>query len=178
MEDVHAGGGEEQPPHGMDKFHEVQRQVIEAFDRGDALHGEATDERHLDAKSDTTPDTTDGLEGLYTEATTLVYSGSKMSVVLVTIIIMNMCSMFRVDNTFTNALFDFLSGGLLPKANKLPKNHYATSKNIRKLGFTTKTSIFSPMDVLFMTKSMHHLIYVRSAHSHIGWMAPTIYQQR
>lgn len=41
MEDVNAEGDKEQPPQGLDEFHEDQRQMIEALDRGDALHQEA-----------------------------------------------------------------------------------------------------------------------------------------
>jgi hypothetical protein len=73
-------------------------------------------------------DIEDELDGLYTESTTSVYPGSKMSVVSATIIIMNMCSMFCVSNTFTDELSRFLSGDLLPVPNKLPKIHYAARK--------------------------------------------------
>ena len=134
MEDVNARGGEEQPPQGLDEFHEVQRQVIEALDRGDALHEEAARDGQIDVENDTSTDTADGLEGFYTEATTPVYPGSKMSVVLATIIIMNMCYVFRVSNTFTDELFCFMFEDLLPTPNKLARNHYAARKSIRRLG--------------------------------------------
>jgi hypothetical protein len=49
---------------------------------------------------------------------------------------MNMCSVFRVSNTFTDELFRFLSGDLLPMPNKLPKTHYAARKSIQRLGLT------------------------------------------
>ncbi len=134
MEDVNARGGQEQSPQGLDEFHEVQRQVIESLDRGDALHEEAALEGQIDVENDTSTDTVDGLEDLYTEATTPVYHGSKMSVVSTTIIIMNMCSVFRVSNAFTDELFRFISGDLLPTSNKLPRNHYDARKSIRRLG--------------------------------------------
>ena len=63
-----------------------------------------------------------------------MYHGSKINVVSVTIIIMNIWSVFRVSNTFTNELFCFLSGDLLPTSNKLLRNHYAARKSIRRLG--------------------------------------------
>ena len=131
MEDVNAKGGEEQAPQAMDKFHEVQCQVIEALDRGDALHEDAALEGQIDVKNDTSPDTVDGLEDLYTEATTPVYHGSKMSVVSATIIIINMRSVFHVSNAFTDELFCFMSGDLLPTPSKLSRNHYAARKSIR-----------------------------------------------
>ena len=124
------------PPPVLDEFHEVERQVLEALGRADALHEEAGVEggQHVDNEEDL--DIEDELDGLYTEATTPVYAGSKTSVVSATIIIMNMCSVFRVSNTFTDELFRFLSGDLLPMPNKLPKTHYDARKSIRRLGLT------------------------------------------
>lgn len=131
MEDVNAEGDKEQPPQGLDEFHEDQRQMIEALNRGDALHQEAALEGYIDVENNTSPYT---LDGLYTESTKPVYHGSKINVVSVTIIIMNIWSVFRVSNTFTNELFCFLSGDLLPTSNKLLRNHYAARKSIRRLG--------------------------------------------
>ena len=124
-------GGEEYAAPLLDEFHEVERQVLEALDRGDALHEEADGggQPHVENEEDV-----DDLDGLYRAATTPLYLGSKMSVVSATIIIMNMCSVFRVSNTFTDELFRILSGDLLPLFNKLPKTHCAARKNIRRLG--------------------------------------------
>jgi hypothetical protein len=107
--------------------------VLEALGRGDALHEEAKAKRHSHGENEEDIDIEDELEGLYTEATTPVYSGSKMSVGSATIVIMNMSSVFRVSNTFTDELFRFLSGDLLPLPNKLPKTHYAARKSIHRL---------------------------------------------
>ena len=63
-----------------------------------------------------------------------MYPGSKMSILLATIIIMNMCLVFRVSNTFIDELFRFLSRDLLPMPDKLPKTHYTARKSIRRLG--------------------------------------------
>ena len=135
--DADSGGvGEHETPPLLDEFHEVERQVLEALGRGDALHEEAGAEGRLHVENEEDADIEDELDGLYTEATTAVYPGSKMSVVSATIIVMNMCSVFHVSNTFTDELFRFLSGDLLPQPNKLPKTHYAARKSIRRLGLT------------------------------------------
>ena len=47
---------------------------------------------------------------------------------------MNMCTVFRVSNKFTDELLQFLASDLLPQANKLPPSHYEARKMIRKLG--------------------------------------------
>jgi hypothetical protein len=132
-EDGNIGG---EPPLLLDEFHEVERQVLEALGRADALHEEADAEERLHVDNEDELDIEDEMDGLYKEATTPVFSGSKTSVVSATIIIMNMCSVFRVSNTFTDELFRFLSGDLLPMPNKLPKTHYEARKSIRRLGLT------------------------------------------
>jgi hypothetical protein len=128
------GVDDQETPPLLDEFHEVERQVLEALGRGDALHEEAEHEGGLHVEDGEDIEIEDELDGLYTEATTALYPGSKTSVVSATIIIMNMCSVFRVSNTFTDELFRFLSGDLLPVHNKLPKTHYAARKSIRRLG--------------------------------------------
>ena len=61
----------------LDEFHEVERQVLEALGREDALHKEAGAEGHLHVKNEENLDIQDELEGLYTEATTPVNPGFK-----------------------------------------------------------------------------------------------------
>ena len=134
-EDGDAGQGEQQrPSNPLDEHHEVQRQVLEALHRGDTLHEEAGVEMEFTEQDDVSGDTLDGLEELYTEASAPLYTGSRMSMVSATIIILNMCTVFRVSNNFANELFHFLSVDLLPKGNKLPSTHYAARKSIRRLG--------------------------------------------
>lgn len=128
-EDVDEGVGA-----SLDEHHDVQRQVMEAFDRGDELHRASFDEPDVLENEDRDNDTMDGMEELFTQATTPLYPGSKTSVVSATIIIMNMCVVFRVSNKFTDELLQFLSQDLLPKGNKLPGSHYAARKTIQKLG--------------------------------------------
>ena len=62
--------------------------------------------------------------------TTPLYTGSKCSVVSATIVIMNMCVVFRVNNNFTSELLRYLLEDLLPEGNELPRNQYAAIKTI------------------------------------------------
>jgi hypothetical protein len=134
-EHVDADGDGHLPPL-LDEFHEVERQVLEALGRADALHEEAEADGSLHVENGEELDIEDEMDGLYIEATTPLFPSSKTSVVSATIILMNMCSVFRVSNTFTDELFRFLSEDLLPMPNKLPKTHYAARKSIRRLGLT------------------------------------------
>ena len=125
--------GSDAPPH-LDEYHEVHRQVMEALARGDALHEEA--EAPLDSNDqddEGVEESLDGLEDLYIDTTIPMFPSSRTSIVSATIIIMNMCTVFRVSNKFTDKLFQFLSVDLLPTPNKLSGTHYATQKSIRRL---------------------------------------------
>ncbi len=130
-------GMDNNPP--LDQFHEVHRQVMEALDRGDALHEESQGAADFVDPLDGVNDNVDGLEDLYQQATTPLYPMSRTSVVSATIIIMNMCTVFRVSNKFTDELFRYLSTDLLPRGNKLPGTHYEARKSIRKLGLNYNT---------------------------------------
>lgn len=118
----------------LDEYHDVQRQVMDALDRGDALHRDAEGQPTVEENEDLDRDTVDELHRLYEQATTPLYPGSKTSVVSATIVIMNMCVVFGVSNTFTTELLRYLSEDLLPEENKMPNSHYAAAKSIRKLG--------------------------------------------
>lgn len=118
----------------LDEFHDVQRQVMDALERGDALHRDAGGEPNVLDNDELNNDTVDELHNLYAEATTPLYPGAKTSVVSATIVLMNMCVVFGVSNTFRSELLRYLGEDLLPKGNKLPKSHYAAAKTIRKLG--------------------------------------------
>ena len=124
-------GGAETP---LNEYHDVQRQVLEALEQGDSLHREVGTEPNMPLQDDMANDIVQGLEELYHQATTLLYRGSKTSIVSATIVILNMCVGFGVSNNFTSKLLRYLSEELLPKGNKLPSSHYVVAKTIRKLG--------------------------------------------
>lgn len=114
----------------LDEYHDVQRQVMDALDRGDALHRDAEGQPNVVDNDDFDSDTVDGLQRLYEEATTPLYPGSKTSVISATIVLMNMCVVFGVSNTFRTELLRYLAEDLLPEGNKLPNSHYAAAKTI------------------------------------------------
>jgi hypothetical protein len=118
----------------LDANHDIQRQVMEAMDRGDALHRDADGHQHVEDGDDLDSETVDGLHRLYEQATTPLYTGSKTNVVSATVVIMNMCVVFGVNNKFTSQLLRYLSEDLLPVGNKLPNSHYAASKTNRRQG--------------------------------------------
>jgi hypothetical protein len=124
---------------------------MEALDRGDALHREYAGEADMDMVDDMDTDTMEGLEELYRQCTTPLYTGSKCSVVSATIIIMNMCVIFGVSNNFTSELLRYLSEDLLHEGNKLPRSQYAAAKTIRKLGMNYNNIHACPDDVCSMT---------------------------
>ena len=77
---INTENGSSQPPKDppfppLDEFHEVHRQVMEALDRGDALHEEAKATHEVGNEDEGANDTMDGLEELYAQATTAVYLG-------------------------------------------------------------------------------------------------------
>jgi hypothetical protein len=49
----------------LDANHDIQRQVMEALDRGDALHRDADDQQHAEDGDDLDSETVDGLHRLY-----------------------------------------------------------------------------------------------------------------
>ena len=118
----------------LDQFHDVQRQVLEALGRCDYLHTESVREPNVPENEHSASDTMDGLDELYKQATIPLYTGSKTSVISATIIIINMCVVFRVSNKFTDELLRYLSEDLLPEGNKLPGSHAVARKTIRRLG--------------------------------------------
>ena len=124
----------------IDGAHDVQRQVLEALDRGDTLHAEimASNNAPEDDDPDAYTNSMEDMQRLYEHATTALYAGASSSILSATIIIMNMCVLFRVSNKFTDELLQYLATDLLPRGNRMPCNHYEARKMIRKLGLEYK----------------------------------------
>jgi hypothetical protein len=108
----------------MDREHNIQQQLYDAFDVGDDLLAE-TGQQQCNNE--------DGLEHLYEQAGTPVWGNSTTSVISATIVLMNMAVIHRCSNAFMDELFRYLSTSLLPGNNKLPRGHYEAKKLIRKL---------------------------------------------
>jgi hypothetical protein len=156
----------------LDQYHDVHKQVMEALDRGDALHREYVGEPDMDMEDDADTDTMQGLEELYKQCTTPLYTGSKCSVVSATIVIMNMCVVFGASNNFTSELLRYLSEDLLPEGNKLPCSHYAAAKTIRKLGMNYN-NIHACPDGCVLYDGDHTELNVCPNYSKSQWMEGT-----
>jgi hypothetical protein len=116
MEDHNVGFVPHDEDNAMDVGHDVERQVLEAFDRGDTLHAATmASEPILESiEADEEDDRVDNMERLYEHATTPVYLDATCSILSATIIIMNMCAVFHVSNKFADELLQYLSLDLLP----------------------------------------------------------------
>ena len=156
----------------LDQYHDVHMQVMEALDSGDALHREYAAEPEMDVEDDMDSDTMQGLEKLYRQCTTPLYTGSKCSVVSATIVIMKMCVVFGVSNNFTSELLRYLSEDLLPEGNKLPCSQYAAAKTIRKLGMDYN-NIHACPDGCVLYEGEHAELNVCPSCSKSRWMEGT-----
>ncbi len=68
------------------------------------------------------------LELLFTKATTFLYKGSSGSMLLATLLWLNLSTVHGMVHTFVDQLFSLLKNGLLPKNNKMPTRSYETLK--------------------------------------------------
>ena len=163
----------------IDRAHDVQRQVLEALDRGDTLHAEtmASNNAPEDDDPDAYTDSMEDMQRLYEHATTALYAGASSSILSTTIIIMNMCVLFRVSNKFTDELLQYLATDLLPRGNRMPCNHYEARKMIRKLGLEYKTSMHVQMDAFCTKRSTLISVLAQNVQSDGGWRDPTQCQQ-
>ena len=117
----------------LDEYHELHRQVLKALICRNALHEESQMDEELGDQDDGSKLNLNGFEDLYEEATTPVYTNSKMSSGSATIILMNICTIFCLSNKFIDELFYFLLEDLLSKENKLSRSHYGIWKNMQHL---------------------------------------------
>jgi hypothetical protein len=122
----------------LDPFHDVQRQLFDAFDMGDRIR-EDTPHRtdvpdNKDVDIDDISDRLEYLEALYRDATRPVYSGVNVSVISATIVLINMAVIHGVSNAYVDELLRYLATVLLPEGNSLPTLHYEAKRTIRKLG--------------------------------------------
>jgi hypothetical protein len=124
----------------LDPFHDIQQQLYDTFDLGDRLR-EETPHIFEDDVNDDMPiqDDTDDLEhldDLYREGSRPVYTGTPVSTISATIVLINMAVIHSVSNAYVDELLKYLNTVLLPSENRLPKSHYEAKKLIRKLGLS------------------------------------------
>lgn len=122
----------------------VNELVHEAFAHANELHERAeaqeeilVPEPHVDGTYDLDMNDLD-MEQLLRESTTPVYETCPVNRLQAGIILLNMCNLFGVSNTFLDKLLLFLAGDLLPKSNCLPRNTYETKRMVMRMGLKHK----------------------------------------
>ena len=73
-------------------------------------------------------------ELLEDEANTLLFSGSCLTSLGATLILLNLCHIHGTSNLFISNLFTILSSSMLLAVNNLPMNEYLASKRLKQLG--------------------------------------------
>jgi hypothetical protein len=73
------------------------------------------------------------MEEMIRESTQPVWDGCAINRLQASIILMNMCTVHRVPNTFLDELLTFLSADLLPRGNNLTRTSYETKRMVMKM---------------------------------------------
>ena len=73
------------------------------------------------------------------EAIEELYVGARCTKLAATILLMNLCMVHGVSNTFADEMFAILHGHILPEVNCLPKNYHAAQSLTRTLGLAYTT---------------------------------------
>jgi hypothetical protein len=76
------------------------------------------------------------MEELLTKAKTPFYDGCSTSMLVATLLLLNLNTVHVVSNTCMDELFSLLWRVLLPKDNKMPTTSYEAHKLIKSLGLT------------------------------------------
>jgi hypothetical protein len=122
----------------LDSYHDIQQQLFDTFDLGDRLREETPHVFEDSAEDNNTKnadmDNFEHLDSLYREGTKPVYTGTNVSTISATIVLINMAVIHGVSNAYVDELLKYLSTVLLPQENALPRSHYKAKRLIRELG--------------------------------------------
>jgi hypothetical protein len=136
----------------VDLQNRVQHEVLAASAAADSVHEEYSDGRSSSAHEGADPvdmeeltgdtnsvheETDSGfdpepLEGVLQQ----LYSGARATKLAATLLLMNLCTVHGVSNSFADEFFAILHSHLLPEENCLPKNYHAAKSLTRKLGLS------------------------------------------
>jgi hypothetical protein len=112
--------------------------MFDAFDLGDRLREETSHTKEPQEDEGVDLDEVlsrlDHLEELYRQASRPLYSRMNVSILLATIILLNMAVVHGVTNAYFDELLKYLGTILLPRGNMLPKTHYEAKQLIQRLG--------------------------------------------
>jgi hypothetical protein len=113
--------------------------VYEAFGRADELHHDAGQGQPDDLDFQGHPDIPNieeeiNLANLIQECTEPVWEGCNRSRMQSSVVLVTLCQLYGVLDTFVTALLTYLARDLLPSSNCLPRTVYEVKTMIRKLG--------------------------------------------
>jgi hypothetical protein len=138
----------------LDPFHDVQRQLFDAFDVGDRLREDTphrTENPHVDDfEADHISDKLEHLEELYVHASRPLYTGLNVSIISATIVLINMAVIHGVSNAYVDELLKYLATVLLLEGNMLPRM-------IRKLGLNYHVIHACPSGCIMYRKEFEDL---------------------
>ena len=98
--------------------------------REETPHFDSREQEMLDESSPNL----DYLEELMGQATRAIFEGSYVSLILATIVLVNMAMIHGVSNAYMDELLKYLATVLLPQGNVLPFSHRDANRVIQKLG--------------------------------------------
>ena len=132
----------------------VHQEVADAFMTADAMHDECSirsipsEAENFDAVDDMGT-TSESVEPAWEdpqfdphnlhEAIKELYAGARCTKLAATILLMNLCTVHGVSNTFADEMFAILHGHVLTEVNCLPKNYHAAQSLTRTLGLAYTT---------------------------------------
>ena len=117
----------------------VEDMVQDAFARADAIHADIIDNNNVVHEDTPNPEEAlpvdaDAMDEMISESTQPVWDGCGINRLQAGIILMNMCNLHGVPNTFLDELLTFLSSDLLPRGNNLTRTTYETKRMVMKMG--------------------------------------------
>jgi hypothetical protein len=132
----------------------VREEALRAFTAADIVHEECSGS--LSSSDNEAPDvgsseqqwdvdSTDGAEAsdfdprALEEAITPLYDAARCTKLAATILLMNLCTVHGVSNSFADEMFTILHAHVLPQDNCLPRNHHAAKSLTKKLGLVYNT---------------------------------------
>jgi hypothetical protein len=108
-------------------------------ERGEDMHDDGLDEAVGESDADVN-DTNAGIDPrMLEEAIKPLYRGARCTELAATILLMNLCTVHGVSNSFVEELFSLMHSHLLPEENSLPKNYYAAKSLTGRLGLSYRT---------------------------------------
>jgi hypothetical protein len=104
-------------------------------------------------------------ESLHECSRVCLYTGSKLSCLSATLLILNSCHTHGCTTTFIDELFRLLSKSVLPDVNSLPISEYQASKKLRELGLSYNSiHVYANLCMLFRGE-YEHLTHCLKCHS-------------